>query len=89
MYATTLTQKGQVTIPAPLRRRLKLKRGSKISFVEKKAGVVIEVIPDLLSLKGSLKTTKKYDEQKVNDAVGRYLAKRYQIKREREDGQAN
>ncbi len=77
MYATTLTQKGQVTIPAPIREKLGLKKGEKVSFEEKEGQIIIKSAPNLLDLMGSLKTTKKYDKTKVKKAVGQYLAKRY------------
>ena len=32
MLITTLTQKGQATIPAPIRKKLKLKTGDRIEF---------------------------------------------------------
>lgn len=78
MYATTMTQKGQVTIPAPIRKKLGLKRGEKVSFEEKEGQVIIKLAPSLRDLMGSLKTTKKYDKDKVKKTVGQYLAKRYE-----------
>ncbi len=42
-YSTTLTQKGQVTIPVNIRRQLKLTPGESVSFrVSKKGQVVVE-----------------------------------------------
>ncbi len=39
--AATMTSKGQVTIPVAVRKRLRLKAGSKIDFVENKAGELV------------------------------------------------
>ncbi len=41
MAAATMTSKGQVTIPAAIRKKLRLHPGSKIDFVENKAGETI------------------------------------------------
>ncbi|MCW5877131.1 MAG: AbrB/MazE/SpoVT family DNA-binding domain-containing protein [Anaerolineales bacterium] len=40
---TTLVQaKGQVTIPLEIRKRLKLKQGDRVAFIETKDGVIIQ-----------------------------------------------
>ena len=41
MTTATVTSKGQVTIPAEIRRKLRLHAGSKIDFVENKAGEMV------------------------------------------------
>jgi AbrB family looped-hinge helix DNA binding protein len=41
MPTATVTSKGQVTIPASVRKRLRLHAGSKIDFIENKAGEVV------------------------------------------------
>jgi AbrB family looped-hinge helix DNA binding protein len=38
----SLTQKGQVTIPLPIRKKLKLKTGDDVQFVIKEGDVVIQ-----------------------------------------------
>ena len=38
---TTLTSKGQITLPAEIRRRLRLKQGSKIDVVVNDAGQIV------------------------------------------------
>ena len=56
MGATTLTRKGQVTIPKPIRDRLGLKPGDRVVFREDDSGrVVVEAeILDVRGLKGML-----------------------------------
>ncbi len=57
MPAATLTSKGQITVPAPIRATLGLERGDRVSFRLREDGVV-ELHPetvDLLSLCGILK----------------------------------
>lgn len=68
---TTVTQKGQVTIPQELRKRLNIKTGTKLRFdIDDKDASVITIHPvkDLISLKGAFKTNKKYDKQKARKA---------------------
>ena len=71
MYATTLTQKGQVTIPAPIRKKLGLKKGTKVSFREKKGEVIIEPLMTAPALIGSLKSLvlSKFAELKISKSV--------------------
>ena len=42
-------EKGQVTIPSEIRRKLKLKKGDLVVFVETEAGVVIKPVEILVS----------------------------------------
>ena len=60
---TTMTQKGQVTIPAPIRKALGLHRGDQISFVldrKKSARIKPAKKFSIMSLYGSLKPKMKY-----------------------------
>ncbi len=42
MELAKLTSKGQITVPAEIRRRLKLKEGDKVFFVEDKGRIYFE-----------------------------------------------
>ena len=73
MATATVTSKGQVTIPAAVRRRLRLRAGSKIDFVENKAGetVIRPKTGDIRKLYGIV----KYDGppltiEEMDDAIG-------------------
>jgi len=77
MISTSITQKGQVTIPISIRKKLGLKTGQKVAFTDRGKEIVIEPIPNFLDLMGSLKTKKKYDKRKARKAIGEYLAQRY------------
>lgn len=61
MTTTTLTSKGQVTIPAEVRQRLGLGTGDRIEFVELETGVfaIKPAIDDVRLLKGALRTPEK------------------------------
>jgi AbrB family looped-hinge helix DNA binding protein len=76
MITTTVTQKGQATIPAYIRKKLGIRVGEKVVFEERGREVVLRPLPDLSSLRGSLKTDKKYDEDKIVKSVGEMLVKR-------------
>jgi antitoxin PrlF len=57
----TVTSKGQVTLPAEVRRRLKIKPGSKLEFiiVDQEKLEVIPVMERVTSLKGMVPKPKK------------------------------
>ena len=60
---TTITQKGQVTIPAPIRKALGLKGGDQVKFIiTKKKEVKVKPAKrfSIMSLYGSLKPKVKY-----------------------------
>ena len=44
MLTTTVTTKGQVVIPASLRKKLRLQRGAKLSASEKDGQIVMKVL---------------------------------------------
>jgi len=64
---STLTQKGQVTIPAPIRRLLGLKPRSKVAFLQKKDGVHIAVPRyTIATIKGAVPAlSKQYSEKEI------------------------
>ena len=84
MIATTITQKGQVTIPVHIRKKLSIKTGQKVIFEERGDEIIVKAVPDFLTLIGSLKTNKKYDKRKADQAIGKYLAKQHSAKLLRE-----
>lgn len=48
----TVTEKGTITIPAKVRRRLGLSRGSQVDFVETEEGVLIVPVVPFEEMKG-------------------------------------
>lgn len=86
MPSATLTSKGQVTLPAEMRRKLRLVPGSRISFDEKPDGsfVVRAKMRDIRELKGIV----KYDGPPVSiedmdRAIAEAVAERDRRSRER------
>lgn len=60
IYQSTITKKGQITIPKDLRDFLGLKPASKVSFElqKDKKGIKIKKEPDILDLAGKFKSKK-------------------------------
>lgn len=61
IYSTTLTKKGQVTIPKYIRDTLELEAGERVFFEleDKTNEVKIKTYPDILDLAGTFKVKKK------------------------------
>lgn len=84
MQLTTITTKGQVTIPSDVRALLGIQIGDKVTFtsIQKETReVTLRLIPkDVVShLAGSLKSSvRESDHRKVREAAGRALGKKYQ-----------
>ncbi|MDO8570626.1 MAG: AbrB/MazE/SpoVT family DNA-binding domain-containing protein [Candidatus Daviesbacteria bacterium] len=76
MFITTVTSKGQATIPLFIRLKLGLKPGEKIMFEERGKDVILKKSPNFLDLMGSLKTKKKYNKKVAYKAIGKMLAEK-------------
>ena len=59
MLITTVTQKGQVTVPQDIRLSLGLVAGSQVFFTEEDGYAGIRLLPSLESLRGSIKPKYK------------------------------
>lgn len=70
-FTTTVTQKGQATIPASMREKLGIKPNSKVIFEFKEDTKEITVKPavDFLSLRGSVKSDKPFDIEAMDNAI--------------------
>jgi len=53
MTEVTVTRKGQITIPADLRRKFKIEEGSKVKVVEEEGKIVVRRLPSIFDLAGS------------------------------------
>lgn len=58
-FVTTVTQKGQVTIPKYLREAFKIKRMSKVAILASRNQLVIQPLEDIVDLAGTLKPKQK------------------------------
>jgi AbrB family looped-hinge helix DNA binding protein len=52
LETTTVTRKGQVTIPAPLRKKYGIREGMKMEVLDAQAGFVLRPIPRMEDLAG-------------------------------------
>ena len=58
MLTSTVTRKGQLTLPAKLRKELNIKPSDKVVFVKKGRDITIQKLPSIDSLFGSLANPK-------------------------------
>lgn len=77
-FTTSVTQKGQATIPAPIRRKLGIKPNTKIVFELKNNNEVsIKPVTDFFTLKGSVKSSKPFDIDAMEKAVADAIVIKY------------
>lgn len=79
---STLTQKGQVTIPIQIRRLLGLKPKAKVAFLQKKDGVHIAVPRyTLATIKGVVPAlSQKYSEKEIREIAIESRLEKYKTK---------
>ena len=83
-YTTTVTQKGQATIPAPIRKRLGIKTKQKVIFdINEKNEAVMKPLVDFFSLRGSLKSPKPFNIKAMDKAVEKMVVEDYVKKHHR------
>jgi len=75
IYTTTLTQKGQVTIPIEIRKYLGIQSREKVAFSRLNDQITISPARDFLSLKGSVKSSKKYSDKEIDKKILSYVKK--------------
>ena len=71
MVASTITSKGQITIPAIVRSKLNVGPGDRIEFVQI-SDYKFEIIPatrDVKTLRGIIKTNKTVSIKEMNNAI--------------------
>ncbi|MBL7155986.1 MAG: AbrB/MazE/SpoVT family DNA-binding domain-containing protein [Candidatus Pacebacteria bacterium] len=75
---STITEKGQVTIPSSIRKEWDIEPGQKVAFVRRK-NKTVEVKPavDFFVLRGSIKSDKRYSDKKANKAIDKYFIEKY------------
>ena len=58
MYHSTVTRKGQTTIPGPVREALHIQPGDKLEYDIQGSQATIRVHPGIMSLQGALASSK-------------------------------
>ena len=79
MKAYTITPKGQVTIPAEIREKLKLYPGDKITYEDTATGILIKPAKkDMLADFGFLKERERYsaDLEEIRNSVRKKIAEK-------------
>ncbi len=79
MAVSTITSKGQTTIPSEIRRRLRLKPGDRIEFVVERDGkvVLVPATVDARELKGLLAPApRRLSLEEMNSAIRRRAVRR-------------
>lgn len=78
MPSSTMTSKGQVTVPKEIREYLRLKPGDRIDFVKEDSGrISLKAInTDFLSMRGILKSKRKepLSAEEMNEVIARGYA---------------
>lgn len=77
-YTTTITQKGQATIPAAIRKSLGIKPKSKIVFeLKDNLEASIKPVGDFFTLQGSVKSNKPFNIEAMDKAVSKHFKAEY------------
>ena len=75
MPVSTLTTKGQITIPKPIREHLKLRTGHRVEFyVDAKGRVILQALnEDIRELRGMVRSPHKrpVTVEEMNEAIAR------------------
>jgi len=75
IYTVTITSQGQISLPVKIRRKLGLSNIRK-AFVRMERGtIIVEPVADMLSLKGSVKSTRKIQTDTIRHAFEKELAR--------------
>lgn len=70
-YLTTITKKGQITIPKKIRDFLKLKKGRRLEIKIEKKEIRIKPALDILDLAGKFKPKKVVDPVKIREMMAK------------------
>lgn len=74
-YTVAITSQGQMTIPVDIRRLLGLQKGSRAVVQADGGKMVVEPVPDILSLRGIFKTKRHIPFWKTRKAFEEALAR--------------
>ena len=78
MHTSTITSKGQVTIPAQMRKRLGLVPGGRVAFGIQDGRIVLEAVKDdITAAFGMLKSDKAVGIEEMDQAIEQGIATRF------------
>jgi antitoxin PrlF len=84
MSTTTVTKKGQITIPKHIREQLGLKEGDKVLVKFQEGKIFVRKITSIFDLEGSVRVpekVKKLGWKEVEKKAHEYMAKRINIEK--------
>lgn len=77
-FTASVTQKGQATIPALIRRSLGIKPNTKIVFeLKNDHEASFKPVADFFTMKGSIKSKKSFNIKAMEKAVGDAIINKY------------
>ena len=76
MLTSSITQKGQITIPKIIRQELRLKTSDKVVFVHRRNEIVIKPLKNIFSLRGIIPVNKKQKFEQIREITLEKTAKR-------------
>lgn len=74
METTTVTRKGQVTIPATLRKKYRIREGMKLQVTDTPSGLLFKPIPDMNDRAGA--DAGKYTYEEMTRKLDQFRARR-------------
>lgn len=77
MQITTVTTKGQITLPAEIRKKRGIKPGDKVQISEEKGEIKVKPVADFFSFKGALKGRRLPSENEMEQIAAREAVERY------------
>jgi len=79
MSVTTMTKKGQVTIPGKIRRSLNLETNAKLIVICRENEIILKPVKDIRELRGAMKIAEPQDLNDVREqtmkAIGEHAAR--------------
>ena len=69
MLTSTITQKGQVTIPKKIRDELNMKTNDQVIFVRRGNSIILKPVRDILNLRGTIQTDNIQNFTKIRSEV--------------------
>ena len=77
IQTSTITQKGQVTIPYFIRQKMALETGSKVSFILENKKIILSPLPSFFDFRGSIKSRKAFNIKKMRQYAKKQLITKY------------
>jgi AbrB family looped-hinge helix DNA binding protein len=69
MLTSTITQKGQITIPKKIRDALQIKTHDTVVLVKRGEDIIIKPLKNILSIRGAVKVDHEQDYTKIRKEI--------------------